>query len=191
VIRFWFVGTHYRNPISFGEEELTTAAKGLERLENARFNWEHLLKQATTSGTLSQDVLQNITTMIDQTRTDFIAAMEDDFNTPQALAAIYDLVREINRWVQGSDFKLNREAHGLLQEALNRLLELGGLLGLFIEEKTAGNKLGEPEIEEFITRRTQAKLEKNWALADQIRNQLKEKGIILEDTPQGVRWKYE
>jgi cysteinyl-tRNA synthetase len=86
VIRFWFVGTHYRNPISFGEEELTTAAKGLERLENARFNWEHLLKQTITSGTLSQAVSQNITTMIDQTRTDFIAAMEDDFNTPQAPA---------------------------------------------------------------------------------------------------------
>jgi cysteinyl-tRNA synthetase len=191
VVRFWFIGTHYRNPISFGEEELITAANGLERLENARFNWEHLLKQPTLFEPTAEAEPKMIEAAIIQTKADFIAAMEDDFNTPQALASLYDLVREVNRWVQGADFQINKIAQDLLQEALNCLLELGGVLGLFAEEKAATDKISAAEIEILVAKRVQAKKDKNWALADQIRNQLKEKGIIIEDTPQGVRWKYE
>jgi cysteinyl-tRNA synthetase len=190
VIRFWFVGTHYRNPISFGEEELTAAAKGLERLENARFNWEHLLKQATVSGTLPQVVFQNVSTLINQTKTDFIAAMEDDFNTPQALASIYDLVREVNRWIQEADFQLTKDTRDLLTGALSCLLELGGVLGLFSGEKAVNGQMDAAEIEALIAKRVQAKKDKNWALADSIRDELKAKGVVLEDTPQGVRWKF-
>ncbi|HBF38612.1 MAG TPA: cysteine--tRNA ligase [Firmicutes bacterium] len=190
VVRFWFVGTHYRNPISFGEEELTTAAKGLERLENARFNWEHLLKQAPVPGTLSDSLSRNIKEFIGRTQTDFTAAMEDDFNTPQALASLYDLVREVNRWVQASDFQPTKAAQDLLKQALDCLLELAGVLGLLAEEKEAVSQ-DTAEIEAAIARRVQAKKDKNWALADQIRDELKAKGIVLEDTPQGVRWKHE
>lgn len=194
VVRFWFVGTHYRNPISFGEEELTTAAKGLERLENAKFNWEHLLKQEAASGTAPARTrelhVQNITKWTQQTKADFIQAMEDDFNTPQALASLYDLVREVNRWTQSSDFQINTGSQELLKDALNCLLELGAILGLLSEEKNEA-QMDASAIEELIGKRVQAKKDKNWALADQIRDELKTKGIILEDTPQGVRWKYE
>jgi len=191
VIRFWFVGTHYRNPISFGEEELTTAAKGLERLENARFNWEHLMKQPAGAGAVPIEVTQAITDAITQAKAGFIAAMEDDFNTPQALACLYDLVREINRWIQGDNFEVNQDNQQLLQNALNCLKELGGILGLLGEEKTEESQMDAFAIEELIGKRVQAKKDKNWALADQIRDELKAKGIILEDTPQGVRWKHE
>ncbi len=198
VVRFWFVGTHYRNPISFGEEELTTAAKGLERLENAKFNWEHLLKQPEVSGSAPGTSVENIKKWLDQTQTDFIRAMEDDFNTPQALASLYDLVREVNRWTQSPDFQLNQGTQKLIRDALDRLLELAGILGLLSEENnhvpmdsSADAVADAAAIEEMVARRVQAKKDKNWALADQIRDELKAQGIVLEDTPQGVRWKYE
>lgn len=192
VVRFWLVGTHYRNPISFGEEELATAAKGLERLETARFNWEHLLKQAGTPGEAGA-AAPAVRQQIAETRADFIAGMEDDFNTPQALASLYDLVREVNRWTQSQDFKLTAEAQQLLQEALDTLLELGGeVLGLFrAEDGVPAATVDAAEVEALIAQRTQAKGAKNWALADQIRDELKQKGVLIEDTPQGVRWRFE
>ncbi len=190
VVRFWFVGTHYRNPISFGEEELTTAAKGLERLENAKFNWEHLLKQQVNTELRLASEEKAVQEQIKQTKADFIAAMEDDFNTPQALASLYDLVREVNRWTQGTEFKLNQFAKDIIREALDLLLELGGILGLFVMVEVK-QQVSESEVELLISQRVQAKKDKNWALADQIRNELKEKGVLLEDTPQGVRWRYE
>lgn len=189
VVRFWLVGTHYRNPISFGEEELTTAARGLERLENAKFNWEHLLKMDSITGHDSD--LTKIRDSIAQARNEFINGMEDDFNTPQALAALYDLVREINRWTQERDFQLTASAKKILNEAYDCLLTLGGeVLGLFgeVEQKQTDSN---EDIEALITRRANAKKEKNWAMADQIRDELKSKGIVIEDTPQGVRWRRE
>ncbi len=192
VVRFWLVGTHYRNPISFGEEELATAAKGLERLETARFNWEHLLKQPlTATGELSNEVAHAVQSQIIQTRTDFIAGMEDDFNTPQALASLYDLVREVNRWTQERDFQMSAAAHSLLAQSLETLLELGGVLGLFQAETEVDPAVDTAAIEALIAQRVQAKKDKNWALADQIRDQLKSQGIVIEDTPQGARWRFE
>ncbi len=189
VVRFWLVGTHYRNPISFGEEELTTAARGLERLENARFNWEHLLKTDSIPDLNSDFQLNEIREAINKAKNDFIAGMEDDFNTPQALASLYDLVREVNRWTQERGFQLTVTAKSILEEAYSCLITLGGeVLGLFGEtqnEKTVSDE----EIEALIASRVEAKKEKNWILADQIRDELKNKGIIIEDTPQGVRWR--
>lgn len=192
VVRFWLVGTHYRNPIGFGEEELNAASKGLERLETAKFNWEHLLKQPVITGKVDEETLQTIQERITQTRDEFVAGMEDDFNTPQALASLYELVREVNRWTQEKEFQLTEENQKVIAEALSTLEELGGILGLFQNEEAASPEQSDvAEIKALIEQRTQAKKEKNWALADQIRDQLKERGIVLEDTPQGVRWKRE
>jgi cysteinyl-tRNA synthetase len=190
VVRFWLVGTHYRNPIGFGEEEMTAAARGLERLENAKFNWEHLLKQDPVAEDSDQE-LSEIRNAIANAKDGFIAGMEDDFNTPQALAALYDLVREINRWTQDREFRLTAPAQNLLKDAYECLLVLGGeVLGL-LGEKENGQPDSVESIEALIASRTQAKKEKNWILADQIRDELKSKGIIIEDTPQGVRWRRE
>jgi cysteinyl-tRNA synthetase len=190
VVRFWLVGTHYRNPIGFGEEELNSAAKGLERLETAKFNWEHLIKQPAVPGELPGEQIKLIRERIGKTKEDFIAGMEDDFNTPQALASLYELVREVNRWTQEKEFQLTSGAKETVQQALEMLLELGAILGLFGEAEQESD-LDPAMIEDLIAQRTQAKKDKNWTLADQIRDDLKAKGIILEDTPQGVRWKME
>jgi cysteinyl-tRNA synthetase len=198
VVRFWLLGTHYRNPINFGEDELNAAAKGLERLETAVFNWNYLLKAETASKTANETVNSSeweaVKAKLAQTEPDFIAAMEDDFNTPQALASLYELVREVNRLVQSSDFQPTAAAKNILIEALTLLTDLGGVLGINLaaaEVSQLNNELSAAEIEDFIARRSQAKKEKNWALADQIRDELKSKGVIIEDTPQGVRWKLE
>ena len=192
VVRFWLIGTHYRNPISFGEEELANAARGLERLETAKFNWEHLLKGEPVGESESQSELEEVRKAIRCAKEDFIAGMEDDFNTPQALAGLYDLVREVNRWTQGHGFQLTESAKSLLEEALSCLTTLGGeVLGIFEETQTAPTAVDDGEIEALIAQRAEAKKNKNWALADQIRDELKSKGIIIEDTPQGVRWRRE
>lgn len=192
VVRFWLIGTHYRNPISFGEEELANAARGLERLENAKFNWEHLLKGEPLGESDSQFELEEVRKAIRCAKEDFIAGMEDDFNTPQALAGLYDLVREVNRWTQGQEFQLTESAKRLLEEALSCLTILGGeVLGLFKEAQTGPTAAADEEIEALIAQRTEAKKNKNWTLADQIRDELNSKGIIIEDTPQGVRWRRE
>ena len=190
VVRFWLVGTHYRNPISFGEEELTAAANGLERLETALFNWEHLLGQTAIAGETPETKLKSIRERMALTKEEFISGMEDDFNTPQALASLYELVREVNRWTQEREFKLTESTKNLLKEVRATLLELSDLLGLFYEPKEV-SPVDTSEIESLINRRNQAKKEKNWALADQIRDDLKGKGIMIEDTPQGVRWRQE
>jgi cysteinyl-tRNA synthetase len=191
VVRFWLVGTHYRNPISFGEEELSAAARGLERLETARFNWEHLLKQPTVPETGPNEGMTAIREQIDRTRREFVAGMEDDFNTPQALASLYDLVREVNRWTQERGFQWTAAVKELLGQAYDTLMELGDVLGLFAGEEASAQTLDPAAIESLIAQRAQAKQDKNWALADRIRDELKSKGVVLEDTPQGVRWRLE
>lgn len=193
VVRFWLVGTHYRNPIGFGEEEFTAAARGLERLETARFNWEHILKQPTVSGNGDSEIETVLRPRLVQTKEDFIAGMEDDFNTPQALAALYELVREMNRWTQAKEFVITEGNQMFVKEALSLLLELGGLLGLFDFDESDSKSVNEDDerIESMLAQRTQAKKDKNWALADQIRDELKAEGIVIEDTPQGARWKRE
>ena len=192
VVRFWLIGTHYRNPISFGEEELANAARGLERLENAKFNWEYLLKGGLVGEDTPQPDLEEISKAIRQAEEDFISGMEDDFNTPQALAGLYDLVREINRWNQEDGFQLTESAKNLLEEALSCLTTLGGeVLGIFEEAHEGPTDAADEEIEALIARRAEAKKNKDWTLADQIRDELNSKGIIIEDTPQGVRWRRE
>jgi cysteinyl-tRNA synthetase len=192
VVRFWLLGTHYRNPISFGPEELTTAARGLERLETACFNWEYLFKQEPAEQTGVTTEISAVKGRIAKTKADFIAGMEDDFNTPLALSSLYELVREVNRWTQEREFKLTLATKETLAEALAVLKLLGGeVLGLFAATEPNSATIDSAAVEAMIAQRTQAKREKNWALADQIRDELKHKGVTLEDTSQGVRWRIE
>jgi cysteinyl-tRNA synthetase len=192
VVRFWLVSSHYRNPLNFGPEELENAARGLERLETAKFNWEHLVSQEIVDEPAGLETPAGIRERISRTQAEFIQGMEDDFNTQQALSSLYELVREVNRWTQERGFQLTGPAKGLLTEALRTLTGLGGeVLGLFGTAKKDAAAGDAAAIEALIAKRTHAKKEKNWALADQIRDELKSRGVILEDTPQGVRWKLE
>jgi cysteinyl-tRNA synthetase len=189
VVRFWLLGTHYRHPLSFGEEELHAAARGLERLEIAKENWKHLLSAGTTGQ--NGDQAEKITQLVTDCKKRFIEAMEDDFNTALALGILYELVREVNKWALATNFKLTTGNQQALQEALSLLEELGAVLGIWFEQDPKAGSLSDEQINELVQKRQEARASKDFKTADSIRDSLQEQGIILEDTPQGVRWRRE
>mgnify|MGYP000918758268 CR=1 FL=1 len=176
-VRLFMLSSHYRNPINFSRELLEQAQSALERLYNARNNLEYLLKGAPEQPVSREDQL--FLDKLPQYTADFEKAMDDDINTADAVGVIFDLVREINTCVKPGRTK------PVIRAAMDELTRLTGILGLLTKKK---GKLDE-EIEALIGQRQQARKDRNWVLADKIRDELKEQGILLEDTPQGVRWK--
>jgi cysteinyl-tRNA synthetase len=176
-VRLFMLSSHYRNPINFGRELLEQAQTALERLYNAKNNLDYLLKSAAEGPVSAED--QQFLEKLPQYTADFENAMEDDINTADAIGVIFDLVREINTYVKSGQPKQ------IFRAALDEFTLLTGVLGLLTKKKGTLDE----EIEALIEQRQQARKEKNWALADKIRDDLKEQGILLEDTPQGVRWK--
>lgn len=177
VVRLFMLSSHYRNPINFSRELLEQAQSALDRLYNAKNNLEHLLKDALDQPCSRED--QQFLDLLPKYTTDFENAMDDDINTADAIGVIFDLVREINTYVKAGQPK------SVVQAALDQLTKLTGILGLLTRKKGSLDE----EIEALIEQRQQARKDKNWALADKIRDDLKDQGILLEDTPQGVRWK--
>lgn len=175
VIRFFMLSAHYRSPINFCDELMDAAKSGLERIYNCLDNIDFAVEKAA-EGDASDDFKAAVKALHDK----FIAAMEDDLNTADAISAIFELVKFANTHMDA-----NREE---LEYVKKEILELGGVLGLLKRQR--GKSLDE-EIEALIAQRTRARKEKNWALADKIRDELKERKIILEDTPDGVKWKIE
>jgi len=176
VVRFFMLSAHYRNPINFSEDMLRQAQSALERLYNCKANLLHMMENAVERE-LSEEEIDFIQRLAGY-KVKFEEAMDDDINTADALAAIFDMVRDINSQLSASSSKQAVErAYALLDE-------LTGVLGLL--RKDPRQEL-DPEIKALIEKRQQARKEKNWALADQIRDELRSRGIILEDTPQGVR----
>jgi cysteinyl-tRNA synthetase len=178
VVRLFMLSSHYRNPINFSRELLEQEQSALERLYNAKHNLEYLLESAPDRPADEEE--KQFLDKLPRFVKDFEEAMEDDINTADAVGVIFDLVREINTSIKGG------QAAETIRAALDTLTKLTGILGLLA--KDTKDKL-DSEIEALIEKREQARKEKNWALADKIRDELKEQGIILEDTPQGVRWK--
>ncbi|MBO8172728.1 MAG: cysteine--tRNA ligase [Bacillaceae bacterium] len=180
LIRFFMLTAHYRHPINFSEELLEQAEKGRERITNVIENLEHR-KQASLDGELDVDEQKKI----EKAREKFIAEMDDDFNTPNAITVIFELVKDANHYLRRP--QVNRQT---IQAYLDMIHELTGVLGLEFNENKDEALLDE-EIEKLIEERTEARIQKNYARADEIRDLLKSKGIVLEDTPQGVRWRRE
>ncbi len=177
ILRIFMLACHYRSPINFSKELIESAKSGLERLYTAKKNLEFLLQNAPNGDLDKKDEL--IISSFAKHKQKFMESMDDDLNTADALAAIYELVRDINS-------HLNVESKMLLiNKATDLLLELTNILGLLGRKEDAIDE----EIEKLIEDRKQARIEKNWALSDEIRDNLKSKGIILEDTPQGVKWR--
>lgn len=177
-LRFFMFSAHYRNPINFSKEALISADNALQRLYNAKNNLLHLLKN-TSEKSLGQEEIQFENHLLNYKKK-FIEVMDDDFNTSDGIATIFDLVKDIN-----SNISINNSSL-LIQKALDLLLELAGVLGFLYREK---EEILDEEIENLIQKRQEARREKDYGLADKIRDQLKEMNIILEDTPQGVKWK--
>ncbi len=173
VIRFFMLSAHYRNPINFSDELLTQAKAGLDRIKTCAENLEFLISNSKEDGVTFE-------TEFDMLKQRFIDAMDDDINTADAISVIFDLVKHINVSVN------ENTSASILKEALGLLTELTGVLGI---EILKAKELLEGDIEALIEERTQAKKDKNFARADEIRDTLKDMGIILEDTRQGVKWK--
>ncbi|MFT9494262.1 cysteine--tRNA ligase [Anaerosolibacter sp.] len=176
VIRFFLLSAQYRNPINFSRTLMEQAQNALERLYNAKNNLSHLLEKVENLE--MQEGEKEIFADFEVYKSKFIEAMDDDLNTADAIAAIFELVKEINSHVKGTASK------ELIQKSYDLLMELAGVLGLLGKKDESGV---DSEIEQLIEERQKARKEKNFALADQIRDQLKEKGIALKDTPQGVQ----
>lgn len=175
VIRFFMLSAHYRSPINFCDELMDAAKNGLERIYNCIDNIDFLLGNAP-EGQADEETK----TAMENYKNKFITAMEDDLNTADAISAIFEAVRFANSMTSPNKAQL------LL--AKDTILELGNVLGLLKNTEKASL---DDEIEALIAERTQARKDKNWALADKIRDDLKARGIVLEDTPDGVKWKFE
>ncbi|MGI6426108.1 MAG: cysteine--tRNA ligase [Natronincolaceae bacterium] len=175
--RFLILSAHYRSPVNFSRELLESAKNALDRLYTGKNNLEYLIENAEDKVPTEDEEkwLENLKLYKDR----FNEAVDDDFNTADGIAVIFDLVREINT---NMDEKTVKQT---LQEAYNLFMELTSVLGLLSKKEG----ILEKDIEKLIEKRQKARKEKNFELSDKIRDDLKEKGIILEDTPQGVKWR--
>lgn len=178
VIRFLMLSGHYRIQLNFSNELLESAKASIERLYNAIGNLENLISEVKVEKINDEEV--KYLESLDAYRQRYIEKMDDDFNTADAISVLFDLIRDIN-----SNIGINSSKE-LCEKALELIRELGLPLGIL--QKTTKANL-EEEIEALIAERQQARKDRNFALADKIRDDLKAKGIELLDTPQGVRWK--
>lgn len=176
VIRYFLISSHYRSPINYNLEIIEQCKSALERLYNCRESLDFTVKNASTDIPDDEEIIK----LIDSRKEQFITAMDDDLNTADGIAAIFDLVSDINTKIINKDVSKN-----VCTAAADMFDELTGVLGLVYNRKS--NSLDE-EIEKLIEERQQARANKDWATADRIRDELKEQGITLKDTPQGVIW---
>jgi cysteinyl-tRNA synthetase len=177
VIRFFLVSSHYRSPINYSEENLVEAKAGLERFYAALRGVEDAT--LVDKSALKQSAYYQR----------FIEAMNDDFNTREAIAVLYDMVRDLNNAQRTDD-------QATVAQIASQLKSLGAVLGILQDDPEhyfqgvgSDDELTAQSIEAFIQQRLQARKDKNFALADKIRDDLKEKGVILEDTREGTSWK--
>lgn len=176
IMRFFLLSGHYRNPINFSRELMEQAKNGLLRMQNAKNNLKHLIGNST--GSITDPEKASLDELL-KYKDKFIAAMEDDLNTADAITAVFELVKDINTATKDGSSKEYAD------KCLSLLDELTGVLGL-LREKEEDNGIDD-EIQKLVDERQAARKAKNFARADEIRDLLKAKGITLEDTPQGVR----
>ncbi|MDD6676410.1 MAG: cysteine--tRNA ligase [Oscillospiraceae bacterium] len=176
-IRYLLISAQYRSPINYSTDIIEQCIAALNRLYTCRDSLDFELKNAVDA---EHDGDKAIIDGFNKYREQFISAMDDDLNTADAIASIFELVRDINTNVVGKT-----PSKALVEGAIAMFDELTGVLGLVYNRKT---ETLDSDVEALIEARTNARKEKNWAEADRIRDQLKEMGIVLEDTAQGVKW---
>lgn len=178
VLRFFMLSAHYRSPLNFSAELMEASKSSLERIVTAASNLQYLISVAEAESMTEAEQAQDGAS--GEYVKKFEEAMDDDFNTADAIAAIFELVKYLNTHTSAEN---TRE---YLQNCLNRLKTLCDILGLVVEKK---EELLDSDVEALIAERQQARKDRNFVRADEIRGELLEKGIILEDTREGVKWK--
>ena len=178
VLRFFMLSAHYRSPLNFSAELMEASKNGLERILNATDNLKHLIASVATEEMSAEE--KEAFSKTDAYVEEFEKAMDDDFNTADAIAAIFELVKYANTTATVESSK------EYLRGLLNRIVKLGDVLGLILDKK---EELLDADIEKLIEERQAARKAKDFARADAIRDELLEKGIILKDTREGVQWK--
>lgn len=176
-IRYLMISSQYRSPINYSVDIIEQCKASLQRLYTCRDNLDFAIANGVDALPQNSDEIKNL---LSSRREQFISAMDDDLNTADAISAVFELVRDINTNVIGEN-----SSKELAEFASEIFDELTGVLGLVYNRKTDSL---DSEIEALIEARQTARKEKNWAEADRIRDELKAQGIILEDTPQGVKW---
>ncbi|MBQ6580026.1 MAG: cysteine--tRNA ligase [Oscillospiraceae bacterium] len=176
-IKYMMIQAHYRMPLNYTLTVIESAKASLERMYTCRDNLDFAIENAPAE---NQGGEEEFLAMLSEKKQAFITAMDDDLNTADAVAVIFDLVREINTFITAPHAKSALEAAAELFDALT------GVLGILYNRKKESL---EEEVEQLIAARQAARKERNWAEADRIRDELKAMGIVLEDTPQGVKWK--
>ena len=179
VIRYFLISSHYRSPINYNLDIIEQCKASLERLYTCRESLDFAIKNASDSTPVDEELLNTINSHREQ----FVKAMDDDLNTADGLAAIFDLVKDINTKILDKDV-----AKSVCEAAASLFDELCDVLGILYNRQS--NDL-DSEIEALIQQRAEAKKNKDFATADKIRDDLKARGIILKDTRQGTTWTIE
>lgn len=178
IVRFFMLSAHYRNPVNFSDEMLNQAKAGLERLYNAKEKLEFTISNLSESSIKDEE--KELINELESYKTKFINAMEDDLNTADAVSAIFELSKFINTNVNETS------SLEFANMCLDKFNELTGVLNI-VNKKN--DDILDKDIEELIQKRADAKKNKDFKLADDIRQELLDKGIVLEDTRQGTKWK--
>ena len=178
VLRFFMLSAHYRSPLNFSAELMEAAKNGLDRIRNGAENLKHLSRNSKTEQMTEEqkELWEGSQGFVSK----FETAMDDDFNTADGIAAVFELVKYINTKVSGDS------SGELLERLYQRLSLLCDILGIILEQK---EEILDEEIEALIAERQAARKEKNFARADEIREELLGRGIVMEDTREGVKWK--
>ena len=178
VLRLFMLSAHYRSPLNFSAELMEASRNSLERIQNAVGNLNHLLANASAEELTEEE--KELVSQLSSYEEKFDAAMDDDLNTADALAAIFELVRFANTHAGEESSK------AFLSALKEKIVSLSDVLGLIAEKKV---EMLDADIEALIEERQAARKARNFARADEIRNELLSKGIVLEDTREGVKWK--
>jgi cysteinyl-tRNA synthetase len=176
VLRFFMLSVHYRHPINYNLELLQNAEAGLDRLKTSYENLQHRKETSTNLSEQNESWLEKL----EELKSQFIVEMDDDFNTANGISVLFELSKQANYYLmeKNTDTKI-------IDAFIQQFDDFFSVLGLTVGEA----ELLDEEIEELIQKRIQARKDRNFQLADDIRDKLKEMNIILEDTPQGTRWK--
>ena len=176
VIRFFMLSAHYRSPINFSKDLMDAAKSGLERIKTCLSSMDFFLKSAPERELNAEE--KELLDILNGYKEKFVAAMDDDLNTADAISVIFEMVTAVNKAITAE----SGTAASVIKAAAEVIRELGGVLGLLQEEKEEALP---DEIQEMLEERAKARSEKNWAVSDALRDALKEKGYEVKDTPQG------